>query len=179
MLAPLLAYAQTRRNCGRDRSQGTRSTAQKRILLPSCDQGMRASIPIPDMDHRTECLSADQFRYEAERDVYLCPAGKELRFFPAHSRCAFPSVSSSRQGVQPLPASSAQCTTSTRGRSLCCCADEACLERVRAYQSTAAYKKALRKRQVWVEPLMSQRAMTGMACAESDSGGCGGSNMRR
>jgi hypothetical protein len=60
MLAPLLAYAHTRRNCSRDRSHGTRSTAQKRILLPSCDQGMRASIPIADMDHPAECLSADQ-----------------------------------------------------------------------------------------------------------------------
>jgi Transposase DDE domain len=30
------------------------------------------------------------------------------------------------------------------------------LERVRAYQSTAADKKALRKRQVWVEPLCAE-----------------------
>jgi hypothetical protein len=34
--------------------------------------------------------------------------------------------------------------------------DEACLDRVRAYQSTEAYKKALRKRQVWVEPLFAE-----------------------
>jgi len=34
--------------------------------------------------------------------------------------------------------------------------DEACLDRVRAYQSTKAYKKALRKRQVWVEPLFAE-----------------------
>jgi hypothetical protein len=60
--------------------------ARKRSLLPSFNQGIRASIPIPDMDHPTECLSANQFRYEAERDVYLCPEGKELHFFPAHSR---------------------------------------------------------------------------------------------
>jgi hypothetical protein len=30
------------------------------------------------------------------------------------------------------------------------------LERVRAYQPTEAYKKALRKRQVWVEPLFAE-----------------------
>ena len=40
-------------------------------------QGIRAYIPIPDMDHRTQFFSVDQFRYEAERDVYVCPAGKE------------------------------------------------------------------------------------------------------
>jgi hypothetical protein len=108
------------------------------------------------MDHHTEFLSADQFRYEAERDVYLCLADKELRFFPAHSRCAFPSVSSSRQGLQSLSTSSAQCTTSTRGHSLCRSVDKACLERMCTYQPTAAYIKALRKRQVWVDPLCAE-----------------------
>ena len=48
-------------------------------------QHIRAYVPLPDSDHRTEFLSADRFRYEAERDVYLCPAGKALHFFPAHS----------------------------------------------------------------------------------------------
>jgi hypothetical protein len=50
----------------------------------------------------------------------------------------------------------AQCTTGKQGRSLCRSVDETCLERVRAYQPTAAYKKALRKRQVWVEPLFAE-----------------------
>ena len=43
-------------------------------------QHIRAYIPLPDHDHRTEFFSADRFRYEAERDVYMCPAGKELHF---------------------------------------------------------------------------------------------------
>jgi hypothetical protein len=30
------------------------------------------------------------------------------------------------------------------------------IERVRGYQSTAAYQKAVRKRQVWVEPLFAE-----------------------
>ena len=30
------------------------------------------------------------------------------------------------------------------------------IERVRAYQSTSAYQKAVRKRQVWVEPLFAE-----------------------
>src|SRR5258707_12717050 len=50
----------------------------------------------------------------------------------------------------------AKCTTSQQGRSLCRSVDEACLDRVRAYQSTQAYKKALRKRQGWVEPLFAE-----------------------
>ena len=38
------------------------------------------------------------------------------------------------------------------GRSL----DEASLERVRGYHATAPYAKAMRKRQVWVEPLFAE-----------------------
>src|SRR5207249_4772029 len=50
----------------------------------------------------------------------------------------------------------AKCTTSKQGRSLCRSVDEAYLDRVRAYHTTQAYQKALRKRQVWVEPLFAE-----------------------
>jgi hypothetical protein len=68
------------RQVTRDKKCGTEENLVT-ILRP----GHSYLIPIPDMDHRTECLSADQFRYEAERDVYLYPEGKDLHFFPAHS----------------------------------------------------------------------------------------------
>ena len=119
------------------------------------DQGMRAYIPIPDMDHRTEFFSADQFRYEAERDIYLCPAGKELRFDRPHSTERSRRYRARAKDCNHCPLK-AKCTTSKQGRSLCRSVDEACLDRVRAYQPTEAYKKALRKRQVWVEPLFAE-----------------------
>jgi hypothetical protein len=50
----------------------------------------------------------------------------------------------------------AQCTTSKEGRSLCRSADEEVLDRVRGYHETEAYKKAYRKRTVWVEPLFAE-----------------------
>jgi hypothetical protein len=34
--------------------------------------------------------------------------------------------------------------------------DDECLERVRAYAGTEPYRKALRKRKVWVEPLFAE-----------------------
>jgi len=34
--------------------------------------------------------------------------------------------------------------------------DEEVLDRVRGYQDTEPYKKALRKRQIWVEPLFAE-----------------------
>jgi hypothetical protein len=45
------------------------------------------------------------------------------------------------------------CTTSTQGRRVYRHVGEQYRERVRTSQQTLAYQKALRKRQVWVEPL--------------------------
>src|SRR5947199_9865104 len=49
-----------------------------------------------------------------------------------------------------------QCTTSHQGRRVYRHVGEDYLERVRTYQQTFAYQKALRKRQVWVEPLFAE-----------------------
>ena len=50
----------------------------------------------------------------------------------------------------------AGCTTSRRGRRVRRSVDEAYVDRVRAYHATEAYRKAMRKRQVWVEPLFAE-----------------------
>ena len=47
----------------------------------------------------------------------------------------------------------AQCTESSRGRHVHRSFFADYVERVKGYQQTFAYQKALRKRQVWVEPL--------------------------
>lgn len=118
-------------------------------------QHIRAYEALPDNDHRTEFFSADRFRYEAERDVYVCPAGKELHFAPWHSteRSLRYRAYGSDCNTCPLKA---QCTTSKQGRSLCRSVDEEVLDRVRGYHETEAYKKAYRKRTVWVEPLFAE-----------------------
>jgi Transposase DDE domain len=58
-----------------------------------------------------------------------------------------------RSGIEPLKA---KCTTGKQGRSLCRSVDEEYVDRVRAYHATEAYKKAYRKRSVWVEPLFAE-----------------------
>lgn len=50
----------------------------------------------------------------------------------------------------------AQCTTSTTGRKLSRHVAEEAFERVRAFHQTEAYKKAMNKRKVWVEPLFAE-----------------------
>jgi DDE family transposase len=118
-------------------------------------QHIRAYVPLPDIDHRTEFLSADRFRYEAERDVSICPAGKALHFFQAHSTQRSRRYRARAKDCNHCPLK-AKCTTSKQGRSLCRSVDEAYLDRVRAYHTTEAYKKAYRKRSVWVEPLFAE-----------------------
>ena len=87
--------------------------------------------------------------------MYVCPSGKELHFAPWHSTerslryCAY----ASDCNTCPLKE---QCTTSKQGRSLCRSVDEEVLDRVRGYHETEDYKKAYRKRTVWVEPLFAE-----------------------
>jgi hypothetical protein len=58
----------------------------------------------------------------------------------------------------------AQCTDSDQGRRIHRSFDEAYLDRVRSYHQTERYKKALRKRTVWVEPLFGEaKAWHGLA----------------
>jgi transposase len=137
------------------RVTGDKKYGTEENLVAIEDQGIRAYIPIPDMDHRTEFFSVEAFTYDAERDVYVCPAGKELHFAPWHSTERQLRYRAYASDCNHCPLK-AQCTTSKQGRSLCRSVDETCLERVRAYQQTEPYKKALRKRQVWVEPLFAE-----------------------
>jgi hypothetical protein len=118
-------------------------------------QGIRAYIPQADMDHRTAFFAVERFSYDPDRDVYVCPAGKDMRFDRPHS--------TERQLRYRARAADcnhcslkAQCTASKQGRTLCRSVDEDCLERVRSYAAGEAYHKALRKRQVWVEPLFGE-----------------------
>jgi Transposase DDE domain len=50
----------------------------------------------------------------------------------------------------------AKCTTSDHGRVLYCHFDEDFYDRMRRYQGTEPYEKALRKRAVWVESLFGE-----------------------
>jgi hypothetical protein len=116
---------------------------------------MRAYVALPENEHRTEFLSADRFRYDAERDIYLCPAGKELHLDRPHStECSLRSRARANDcNHGPLKA---EYTTSTQGRTLCRRVDEEYLDRVRGYYETEDDKKASRKRTVWVEPLFAE-----------------------
>ncbi len=134
---------------------GDRKYGTEENIITLERQHIRAYLALPDPDHRTPFFSSDRFRYVADRDVYLCPAGKELDFAPWHSteRSLRYRAYGSDCNSCPLKA---QCTTGKQGRSLCRSIDEELLNQVRSYHETEAYKKAYRKRTVWVDPLFAE-----------------------
>jgi hypothetical protein len=117
--------------------------------------GIRAYLPLPDFDHRTRFFGRDRFVYEAERDLYHCPSGQELRF-RKHKHTERTRVYQAPAAACNACALQAQCTTSAKGRQLKRSVDEVYLDRVRGYHATAPYAKAMRKRKVWVEPLFAE-----------------------
>src|SRR5205814_825637 len=119
------------------------------------DAGIHAYVPLPDMNHRRPFYGQDDFAYDAAADEYRCPEGHPLRrervkhtedviVYRAHATTC---------NACPLKA---ECTESRHGRIVHRSLHAEYLDRVRGYHATEAYKKAMRKRQVWVEPLFAE-----------------------
>jgi transposase len=119
------------------------------------DLGIRAYVPLPDFDHRTPFFGRDRFAYDADRDEYRCPAGHPLRRRTAKhaDETVVYRADAATCNACPLKA---RCTASDDGRQVRRSFHEAYLDRVRAYHATAAYRKAMRKRKVWPEPLFAE-----------------------
>jgi transposase len=119
------------------------------------EAGIRAYVPLPDFDSRTAFFGKGKFVYDADHDAYQCPGGELLRF-RKHKH-------TDRVRVYQAPAETCntcplktQCTASAKGRQVKRSFGEAYLDRVRSYHATEPYAKAMRKRQVWAEPLFAE-----------------------
>jgi hypothetical protein len=120
------------------------------------DAGIRAYFPLPDHGSRRPGFFAQaDFIYDAERDEYRCPQHQPLKretakyseevvVYRAHA------ATCNACPVKPT------CTESERGRIVHRSFHADYLEKVRGYHATEAYRKAMRKRQVWVEPLFAE-----------------------
>ncbi len=131
----------------------TYGTAENIVTIE--DQGIRAYVPLPDFDKRTPYFGKGSFTYDPHCDEYRCPQGQALyrRTTKYTERVVVYQADASTCNVCPIKA---RCTLSDRGRILHRSFDEEYLDRVRGYHQTEAYKKAMRKRQVWVEPLFGE-----------------------
>ncbi len=119
------------------------------------DQGIRAYVPLPDFDARTPYYGSARFRYDEECDEYRCPAGQPLRRRKANNAEALV-IYQARAATCNVCPLKAHCTASDQGRRVSRSFHEAYLDRVRGYHVTAAYRKAMRKRKVWPEPLFAE-----------------------
>jgi IS5 family transposase len=117
--------------------------------------GIRAYTALPNHEKRSSLFGKDAFAYDAEKDVYTCPQGEILRRqgYDYKERSVRYAASPSACNTCPIKV---RCTKSTKGRWLRRSFDEEYLERVHAYGDTEPYRKALRKRSVWVEPLFAE-----------------------
>jgi transposase len=119
------------------------------------DAHIRAYVPLPDWEHMTPYYGPAQFTYDAAHDLYHCPQGQPLRPFRREPKAekveyrADPTICN----VCPVKA---QCTQSDQGRQVHRSFYADYLERVKSYHQTFAYKKAMNKRKVWVEPLFGE-----------------------
>jgi transposase len=119
------------------------------------DAGIRAYVPLTDFAHRNDFYGQDDFVFDPERDEYCCPQGHPLRRYAVKRTEGAVAYRGEAAVCNACPVK-AQCTTSDHGRKVQRSFYVDYLEKVRAYHATEPYKKAIRKRQVWVEPLFAE-----------------------
>jgi transposase len=124
-------------------------------LRALAERGILAYMPVVDYEQKTLFFRHADFVYDAEIDTYRCPQGETLRYrgnnYQTRSRVYYAPA-----GVCQSCPLRERCTDSLDGRKLSRSFDADYRERARQLQTTEAYKKALRKRQVWVEPLFGE-----------------------
>ncbi len=119
------------------------------------EEGIRAYVPLPDWEHKTAYYGPGQFTYDAERDVYLCPQGESLRRFRRSFREERAQYRAAAAVCNACPLKAA-CTPSDAGRVVHRSFHADYLDRVRGYHETEEYKRAMRKRKIWIEPLFGE-----------------------
>jgi hypothetical protein len=124
------------------------------IVGLECD-GLRAYVPLMGHGKPSGLYEPELFHYDSVEDCYYCPQGQTLAL---HSRRRTEQMLVYR--AKPARCNQclmkARCTTSRSGRHLFRSFFQEYVDRVHAYHATEAYKKAMRKRMVWVEPLFAE-----------------------
>ncbi len=119
------------------------------------DAGIHAYVPLPGPDKRRIGFSQQDFRYDPLSDTYTCPQGTILKRRQRKQQDRSIHYQAPAAACNQCPCK-ARCTPSKVGRTVQRSLDEEYLDRVRGYHTTAAYKKAMHKRGVWVEPLFAE-----------------------
>lgn len=97
----------------------------------------------------------DDFAYDAGRDVYVCRNGEVLRNTGARKKLRLTRYVANPAVCNTCPLKG-RCTEGKSSRAVNRNFDEEYFERVKGYYGLAAYKKAMRKRKVWIEPMFAE-----------------------
>jgi transposase len=125
-------------------------------ILAVEDAGIRAYFPLADTEHRASpYYPLAAFQYDADADTYWCPQGHPLRRYRVAWAKELVGYVGDPAVCNACPVKAA-CTPGTTGRHLHRSLHAAYLDRVRGYHATESYKRAMRKRAVWVEPLFGE-----------------------
>ena len=112
-------------------------------------------MPFRSYADRTPFFSQHHFSYDPERDEYGCPADHPLRWDSDKLTEGASVYRADPATCNACPLKHA-CTNSDRGRIVHRPFFIELIERVKSYAETDAFRKAMRKRQVWVEPLFGE-----------------------
>ncbi|MAU11749.1 MAG: transposase [Anaerolineaceae bacterium] len=104
---------------------------------------------------RPNVFPSDLFHFDAEHNRYICPQGQFLKYFNTDYQAQRLNYKA-KDRVCAVCLVRSQCTTSKQGRRVSHSMHKHHLDQVQAYQDTFAYHKAMRKRQVWVEPKFAE-----------------------
>lgn len=123
------------------------------------EAGIRAYMALHEAGGRGGFFLKSAFTYDAERDLYHCPAEESLRPLgnAENRRSRGETVTYRAQGSVCAACSlKPECTTNKNGRSIRRGPGDEYIDKVKAYMQTEPYKKAIRKRKVWIEPLFAE-----------------------
>lgn len=119
------------------------------------ENGIRAYVPLHDWEHKTAYFGPSKFTFDTTRDIYVCPQGESLQRSLVEAKAEQIEYRADPACCNVCPLKE-QCTPSDRGRSVHRSFYANYLDRVRAYHQTAAYRKAMQKRGVWIESLFAE-----------------------
>lgn len=118
-------------------------------------EGIKAYLPRTHYTPRRDIYRIEWFAYDPVTDCYICPRGYELHRIGIDYRDQVISYMGDERNCQTCRVKS-RCTTSKYARKIRRSLFQEYLEIAQAYRSTEPYLKAMRKRQVWVEPLFAE-----------------------
>jgi transposase len=111
--------------------------------------------PRADYSSGKEFYHNDRFRYDTEQNVYYCPQNQVLKK-QGQYKANRSFVYRGKTRVCEVCHVRSKCTKNKRGRTVHRSFFQSELDQATALRKTEAYTKAMRKRQVWVEPLFGE-----------------------